>query len=286
MDSQAIDANARYLGVPTLLLMENAGRAIADECAQYKKIAVFSGCGGNGGDGLAAARILHARGHKIKAYALAGARTRECQKNFDILSNLDVSITQIRDSTQCENIKKEVSGCDAVVDALLGVGASGVVREPAKSVIGLINSLSCPKISVDVPSGSGDVKVEADTILALHSGKVAGSKIVDIGIPPEAELYCGPGDVYSAMPPRKVSSRKGDFGRVLVLGGSKDYVGTPTLVAKAALKAGADLVFVSAPAYACDHMAFDSNLIVRPLKSRNHFSEDDVDGLLELDFDV
>ncbi len=280
MDARALDINARYLGVPTILLMENAGRKIADECAPHADVVVFSGRGGNGGDGLAAARLLHAQGKKVRVYAVAGERSRECQQNVDMLSALDVGFHEVRDSSECEKIRAEVEGCDVVVDALLGAGVVGEVREPVRSLIALINSLACPKISVDVPSGDSSLKVAADTILALHQEKIPGSKLVDIGLPLEAQRYCGPGDVYLAIPKRRAEAHKGDFGRVLVVGGSKDYVGAPMLVAQAALKAGADLVILCCPEYVAEHMPYDPNLIVRSLASKKHMSEDDVSDIL------
>lgn len=285
MDSRAVDANTRYLGIPTILLMENAGRKIADECSSFKNIALFCGRGGNGGDGLAAARILHAQGKKVKVYALSGKRSKECQENFDVLSSLDANLSEVSDSSECEKIKNEVLSCDVVVDALLGVGVTGDVREPVKSIIKIINSFSCPKISVDVASGDENLKVEADTILSLHSKKTPGSKVVDIGIPKEAETLCGPGDVLCAIPPRKPSAHKGDYGTVLILGGSKAFIGAPALAAQAGLRAGADLSFIATPVYVCERMSYDPNVIVRPLGSKNHFSEDDVDLVLALKFD-
>jgi NAD(P)H-hydrate epimerase len=203
-----------------------------------------------------------------------------------MLSSLDVPLYEIADSKDCEMIKKDVDDYDAIIDALLGVGAKGQVREPVKSLISLINSLKCKKISVDVPSGDNETKVHADTILALHTEKVAGSKVVDIGIPPEAEHYCGPGDVYLALPEREPSAHKGDYGRLLVVGGSKSYVGTPVLVAQGALRAGVDLATICCPQYVSERMPYNPNLIIRPLRSKNHLTEDDLDVILEQNFDV
>jgi len=286
LKSKVLDINARYLGVPTLLLMENAGRKIADECESFKNIVIFSGRGGNGGDGLTAARLLHSQGKKVKVYALSGRRSQECQENFDMIKALDLQVTEVYDSSQCEIIRKEVGNCDVAVDALLGVGVEGSVREPIRSLIELINHLECGKISVDVPSGDDETSVKADIVLALHNEKVSGSKIVDIGMPPEAEKYVGPGDVYLAIPRRNVDSHKGDFGRVLIVGGSKRYIGTPMIVAQACLKGGADLVTIACPKIVAERIPYDPNIIVDPLKSKNYFSEDDVEKILEGKFDV
>jgi NAD(P)H-hydrate epimerase len=265
--------------------MENTGRRIADECAPFRRIVVFSGRGGNGGDGLAAARLLHSQGKDVKVYAVSGDRSSECRKNFERLTALDIELHEVSDSSECERIRGEVADCDVVVDALLGVGVMGDVREPIRSLIELINSLECRRISVDVPSGDANLKVKADTVLALHSEKVPGSKVVDIGIPPEAQRYCGPGDVYLAIPERRADAHKGDYGRVLVVGGSGDYVGAPALVARAALRAGVDLATICCPKYVAERMTYDPNLIVRPVNSEKHLSEDDLEVVLKQKFD-
>jgi len=286
LSSRAVDLNASFLGVPVILLMENAGRRIAEKCGDAKNVVVFAGRGGNGGDALVCARHLHNWGRKVKVYYLAGERSRECQKNLDILLKLDVASREVCDSSECETIRDEVKGYDLVVDGLLGVGVSGEVREPTKSLIELINSLSAKKLSIDIPSGSGDVIVKADVVVSLHTSKAPDAVVVDIGIPPEAEKYCGPGDVYTAIPLRDSSSHKGDFGRVLVCGGSSEYYGAPYLAAKAALAVGVDLSYLATPKQAADKIPFDADLIPIPLECEKYLCKDDVEKILENKFDV
>lgn len=287
MNSRAIDINCQYLGIPRLLLMENAGKGIAEIAKDFNRIAVFCGTGNNGGDGLVAARYLVGYGKKVKTYVINGKRTTECEKNFDILKNLDsVDIRIISDSVECNEIKDELKDFDLIIDALVGVGIKGSLREPLKSVIELINSSKPFKISVDVPSGDENLKVNPDITVSLHTAKVPNAKVIDIGIPKEAELYCGPGDVVLAIPDRKENSHKGDFGKLLVIGGSKNYIGTPTLVGRAALRTGVDLVTICCPRYVAEKMPYDPNLIIRSLKSDLYLKEDDVDNILELDYDV
>lgn len=286
MDSRALDMNARWLGVPTILLMENAGRRVAEKCGGAKDIAVFCGRGGNGGDGLACARHLHSWGRSVRVYYLAGERTAECQQNLDMLLKLDVFAREVVDSSECEAVKKELAGCDLVVDALLGVGVEGELREPVKSIVKLINSLPAKKLSIDVPSGDKENAVKADVVVSLDSPKTPDAVVVDIGIPPEAEKYCGPGDVYLAVPKRKATSHKGDFGRVLIVGGSAEYYGAPYLAASAALYAGADLSYLAAPKNAAAKIPFDANLIPIQLASEDYLTKDDVEKILEKKFDV
>jgi len=105
-------------------------------------------------------------------------------------------------------------------------------------------------------------------------------KVADIGIPEEAELFVGPGDLQM-LAPRRPESHKGDNGRILVIGGGA-YVGAPALTALAALRAGADIATVAAPSSVSDIVAsFSPNLIISPLTS-NVLVPDDVPIITEL----
>ena len=276
MDSKALDINSAWLGVPVEELMENAGKAVADECMSYQRIAFVCGRGNNGGDGLAAARILINNGKDVTVYYLEGKRTKLNSNNLEKIP--DNSKKSIDNS---ENLS--LDGFDLVVDALVGVGLDGEVREPLKSIIEIINACGAHKLSVDKPSAD---MVEADVVVSFHSAKVPGAIVADIGIPAEAELYCGPGDIVVALPTRKEQSHKGDHGRLIVLGGCREYIGTPTLVAQAALKAGVDLVTVCVPQYVADKMPFDPNIIVHPLESSDYITAEDAEKVLGMKYDA
>lgn len=279
--SKAVDMNSSYLGVERLVLMENAGKEISIKGREFDSIAVFAGLGNNGGDGLVAARHLAGLGKKVWVYTLSGNRSRECQKNFDIVQRMDsIEIITVRDSSDCERISLE--GFDLIVDSLLGVGVRGELREPIKSLVGVINESNAYKIAVDCPTPG----VEADLVLSFHIAKTPDAKVVDIGIPREAEYLCGPGDVFLALPERRGSEHKGDFGRLLVVGGSKDFVGTPSLVGEAALRTGVDLAIVCCPSYVAARMPFDPDLIIHPLDSESRLEKSDVDRILEVNFDA
>lgn len=286
MDSQVVDINCAYLGLDRLLLMENAGAKIAEKCIEYSSIAFFCGLGNNAGDGLVAARHLTGLGKKVRVYALEGIRSKQCQKNLDIMYKLDMSLQIIRDSTDCEKIADEIGGYAAVVDALIGVGIKGSLREPVKSIVRLINRAHAKKISVDLPTGDDENRVKADLIISLDTAKTEECVVVDIGIPAEARLYCGPGDVVSAIPPRSDDSHKGQYGRLLIVGGSIDYVGAPYLAASSAFNVGTDLVTLTCPAYVAQRIPYDPNLIVNPLNSKEYIESSDVDNILKKNFDT
>ena len=276
MDSRALDINARWLGVSTEVLMENAGKAVAGQCMGYSSIAVFCGNGNNGGDGLVAARILRKAGKQVSVFILDGGKSRLNELNLKRLEGGVVALKSAEDVP-------DLATFDLIVDALLGVGFRDDLREPLAGIVDRINASKAYKISVDVPSG---FKVKADKVISLHEKKVEGAIVADIGMPKDAELYCGLGDVYLALPERKSESHKGDFGRLLVIGGSRNYVGTTTLVAEAALRVGTDLVTILTPSYAAERMPFNPNLMVRPLKSRDFLTRRDVKDVLSMRYDA
>lgn len=284
------DLNAEFLGVPRLLLMENAGRSVADAICnrvkvEGKKIAVFCGQGDNGGDGFVAARHLAFRGAKVTVILVGdeeGIRTSEAKRNWNAIKAMfTVEKILVRDSREVVALEEKLGNIDIVVDALLGTGVRGEVREPIASAIDLINRIKGFKVSVDVPSGlnpdTGEVcgrAVKADLTVCLHAAKPAlpsspftgELEVYPIGIPPEAELIAGPGDLEAVKIRRLPESHKGDHGRVLVIGGGRDYSGAPALTALAALVTGVDIVVVAAPSSVADTIrAYSPNLIVRPL---------------------
>ncbi len=279
---RAIDTNSIYLGVSALQLMENAGRVVADEAGEFSRVAVFCGNGNNGGDGLVAARHLSSRGKIVSVYILEGKKTNANQKGVDVIRNLSsIKIETIKDSSDCNRVGKELKGFDLIIDALLGVGVKGEPREPIKSLVGIINRARAFKLSVDVPTPG----IKADLTVSFHIGKTDNAKVVDIGIPPEAELQCGPGDVLRVIPQRKGREHKGEFGRVLVVGGSREFIGAPVIAGRAALRTGVDLVTVMCPSYVAERIPFDPDLIINPLESEFYLGKEDVNSILDKEFD-
>lgn len=281
--TKVFDINSKYLGISLELLMENAGRELAREAENFSSIAIFCGTGNNGGDGFVAARHLASLEKKVKVFAIKGERTKEAQKNFELLMKLpSIEIFEISDSSDVLKLKEKLYNCDAIIDAILGVGAKGELREPIKTLVEFINSLKIFKISADVPTPG----LKADKVVSFHFKKSENAKVVSIGIPKEVETFVGPGDVLYALLKRKGDEHKGDFGRILIIGGSKNFIGTPILVAKAALKAGADISIVACPKYVSERIPYDENIIVNTLNSEFFLCPEDLDLIKKINFDV
>jgi NAD(P)H-hydrate epimerase len=279
-EMRALETNAEYYGISLLQLMESAGRNVAQETisrfSKEKKIAIFCGLGGNGGDGFVAARHLLTAGYSV-IVILAG-RGRDINheaalKNYLVLQSFQdkVMLIEVTDSSSIPKIAAKV-----VIDALLGTGTKGQLKPPISQVVEYINSLNAFKLAVDAPTGidsdTGEVlgtAVKADLTVTFHKAKLGLSKakkyvgelvVKDIGLPREIERYAGPGDVTLAIKSRSPTAHKGDSGRLLVIGGSEVYSGAPTLVSLGAMRTGVDIVYLAAPvktAYAISSMSPD-----------------------------
>jgi len=306
-EMRRIDVNCKGIGLIPLQLMENAGacvaRAVRARFGKEHSVAIFAGTGNNGGDAFVAARHLLDYHPKILLFGRArDIATDEARQNWQILQNLGADLREIRDSSELRtpNLNHETDTvADVIIDAMLGTGVRGGIREPIASAINLINASGAFVISVDVPSGFGsgpdhpdysdfEKSVHADLTVTAHRAKVGLSEcpeitgeveIGDIGIPARAEQVVGIGD----LPPgrdRSARSHKGDNGRVLVIGGGA-FTGAPALTALAALRTGADWVTVAAPRNAAGVIAgFSPNLIVHALSGAgSHLVHDDIDAI-------
>ena len=281
----AVDANAAALGVPRKQLMESSGNAVAREVRAVAdpdaSVALVCGRGNNGGDALVAARFLSAYDVTVHLLGRPGAvRTDIARENWDALANAEIQTETVTDASEFDVTGPGDIDPDVVVDAMLGSGIAGGLREPERTAATAINATDATVIAVDVPSGidadTGDptggdasVTVDADRVVTFHDEKPglaaldAAVTVADIGIPTAAERFTGPGDLLGLG--RESDSHKGDNGEVLVVGGGP-YTGAPTLSALAALRAGADLVRVACPeSVAGAVQGFSPNLIVRPL---------------------
>ncbi len=264
----AIEWNAEFLGVTRFLMMENAGRAVAHEILrrfkQLPSVAIFAGLGGNGGDGFVTARHLAPRCRIVHVITLGDPSTSlnaPAFQNWEIMTKMRHSINLhiIRDSSELPKIEATV-----VVDALLGTGVTGKPRAPIIKTLQLMNKMEGFKVAIDIPTGihpnTGEPTTKEaflpDLTVTFHRPKLGLRKnkervgkliVADIGIPPEAELYVGPGDVIRATQPRPIFTKKGDFGRLLIIGGSSQYIGAPILASMGALRSGVDLVYLAAP---------------------------------------
>jgi NAD(P)H-hydrate epimerase len=238
-----------------------------------RQIVILVGPGNNGGDGLVAARYLHDWGAKVHLY-LCGQRP-ESDNNYRLIQ--ERGITQIpavqdKDSASLDNI---LSSADMVIDAMLGTGKSqpleGVFRQTLERVKRAKETRSNLEIiAVDIPSGldantgtvdpaclSADVTVtfaypKVGLISFPGAGKVGKLIIADIGIPAGLDRdisteFITVEWVSSTLPARPPDANKGTFGKILVVGGSINYIGAPYLACAAAMRTGAGLVSLATP---------------------------------------
>ncbi|HLY61658.1 MAG TPA: NAD(P)H-hydrate dehydratase [Terriglobia bacterium] len=272
-------------GIPSLELMENAGRAAVEFLARRfaplaaQKVTVVCGRGNNGGDGLVVARLLGEQGTEPRVVLLADPASlkEDAAYNFKLLAAR--SAPEIASDVQAwRALKDSLAGTTLWVDAILGTGLSRPVEGYLAEVIRDLNNNFPPSkiVAIDLPSGlgadSGELigdSVRAGATVIFTAPKWAhvfppaceriGEWVVQqIGTPPDLlnedpELFLNltvPSDLAWLMRPRNVEAHKGDFGRVLILAGSVGKTGAAALAAKAALRAGAGLVTVATAASA------------------------------------
>ncbi len=287
-EMHAIELNAHFLGVSRLLLMENAGRAVAYEILRRFKhqpnVVIFAGLGGNGGDGFVAARHLATRCRYVDLIILgdpSNIQNPPAAQNWEIIKKMrhSINLQIVRDTSELPKV-----AADVIVDALLGTGVIGTPRPPFIKTLQLMNALNGFKVAIDIPTGihpntgqpTTDEAFQPDVTITFHRIKMGLVKnkdlvgkvvVADIGIPPEAELYVGPGDVIRATKPRSLFTKKGDFGRLLVIGGSMQYIGAPILASIGALRSGVDLVYLAAPSHVISAASSHSPDLI-PIKLR------------------
>ena len=275
MDRQTIED----LGVPGVVLMENAGRAVFEVVLDAYAdgdggpVAILCGAGNNGGDGYVVARHLHQLGVPCAVY-LAAPRERiqgDARINLDILDHLPVPIWELE--TDGEALDVAMERASVLVDALLGTGLNSEVRGRYRDIIEQANTSGAFKVAVDIPSGirADDgallgVAFEADVTvtfgapkrgLALRPGADAAGEIIvaDIGIPPQVVDAVDPkaelidwDELVDAVPRRARDGHKGRYGHVLVIAGGPGKAGASLLAGQGALHTGAGLVTVAVPA--------------------------------------
>jgi NAD(P)H-hydrate epimerase len=262
------DEGAQSLGIPGGVLMERAGVEMARATLEHfgspvgLRVLVVAGGGNNGGDGFVMARELHRAGASVVVFATKDEYEGDPQTNLEALRNLNIRFVD------ADGFEDELEEADLVVDALLGTGFQGEVREKEAGFIEQINVAAAEVVAVDVPSGvdgsTGEVwgaAVRADLTVCAHatklgcvvspgyeySGEVA---VVDIGIPPEADVEQGATwtDAYSLqglVPRREEGAHKYSAGALLVVAGSRMATGAAIMVAKGAQRTGCGIIFVA-----------------------------------------
>src|SRR6185295_4501514 len=310
------------IGIPSLVLMENTGRQVVAAMEAMhsdlleRRVAILCGRGNNGGDGCVVARTLVQRGVDVSVFLLGRvADVRgDARINLEILGRLGLTVVEIADSQAWELHFSQVSDCTLIVDAIFGTGLNAPVSGLIESVIADVNASGIPVVSIDLPSGlSADSpepigpSIEAGLTVTLGAPKLplvlppgelrAGDIVIaDIGIPADVlESVDGPrielltrGSMRELITPRSPDSHKGDYGRVLVVAGSRGKTGAAHLAATGALRSGAGLVTVATPASCLPIVAaMAPEYMTEPLREKDDgLDPRDVEHIIDIARDV
>jgi hydroxyethylthiazole kinase-like uncharacterized protein yjeF len=271
----------RYL-VPSILLMENAGRSFADELAKAcpgldsRRITVFCGRGNNGGDGFVTARYLALRGAKpsILLFSSPEKLRGDALSNWEMARAMDLPTHILPTPALAKSYLKKTAAPDVIVDALFGTGLSKPIGPDFRPMVEWINKASSNAFvaAVDIPSGlladsrtipgpavKAHLTVTFSALKLAHvvppASDLAGKVVlVPIGSPPalfENPEYrlnlIDPSQVRKALPRRARDSHKGSFGHIYVVAGSRGKSGAALMTGLAALRSGAGLVTLWLP---------------------------------------
>jgi len=274
-----IDQECIRRGTPVHVLMENAGRAVAEETrqilepAKQKQFLVLVGPGNNGGDGLVTARYLHDWGAQVSVYL---CRPRpEGDANLELVRQRNMSCIDAAQDKDLSQFSELLASADCVIDALFGTGKARPIQGIFAQVLDRVNQSKKKNpalviIAIDLPSGLDADTGKVDPVcpfadytvtlalpkmgLFLFPGaeRVGKLSIADIGIPAElaediaieliSDEWAG-----TVLPRRPLDANKGTFGRVLAVAGSINYIGAAYLACNGALRAGAGLVTLATP---------------------------------------
>lgn len=310
-----LDARAVARGVPSLVLMENAGRGATDVLERTlfggrmrgRRAVVLCGSGNNGGDGLVIARHLAVRGAEAQVF-LAGRGDRlspDASTNRSAWVGVGGSVVDLPPGSSLAPLVEATRGADVVVDALFGTGLDRGIDGWFAEVIGAVNAAPSPRFAVDLPSG-----LDADTGAALgvavqaavtatfaygkqglltpNGARLAGDvHVVDIGIPGAkvADLrgyaqLLEPDDAATWRRARAPGAHKTSAGHVLVIAGSLGRVGAPKLVARGALRAGGGVATIATWPEAAS--AIETSLLeVMTARIDREQASKSIDGILE-----
>ena len=272
--------------VASIDLMERAARvlsmAILDRYAG-RSFAVFAGAGNNGGDGLAVARMLHNAGCGVQAWVInpKGKLSPDCAVNLIRLQETTVMVVEV-----CDAFSMPSLGSDTIiVDALFGSGLNKPLTKGVYAdVIQGINSSLCEVVAIDMPSGlmgensasGNDTIVKASVTFTLQFPKmsllfpenapyVGDFSILDIGLSQEGIgklasnlSFTDEKDIKPLLRPRPGHSHKGDFGRALLVAGSRGMAGASVLAARAAMRSGVGLLTLHIPE--CNNVIVQSSV--------------------------
>jgi len=319
-----MDRAAIASGIPSLVLMERAAYGIYECAARVlgnvygKKIVIFSGTGNNGGDGLAFARIAKKEGADVHCFLTGdpGRMTADTAENYRLIRN--DGIDPVRFQPDNKSHADTVRDADLIIDAIYGIGFHGKLSGTAAEAAKIINTSKAPVIAADIPSGA-----EADSGIVSEGCVIADHTVTFTCLKPAlciqpAKSYCGEITVHDIgipqscideafesenarepyhsielidgsflrglLPPRKADSHKGNYGKVLVVGGRVGYTGAPYLAALSAYRTGSGLVYMAVPESIYEIEASKcAEIICLPFESSNGgFSSRAADSLISL----
>jgi ADP-dependent NAD(P)H-hydrate dehydratase / NAD(P)H-hydrate epimerase len=244
---------------------------------------VLCGTGNNGGDGLAIARLLHQRGHGVKAFVLHFGKefSADCEANLQRLQTMDRELVSI---VEPDTFITDIPANIVMIDAILGTGLSRPTEGWVAAFINQVNQLPNKKIAIDIPSGlPADILPDNDAAVIKADDTLSFQFYKRSFLHPESEIYAGrihildigldstfinathtlyktidAADARAIYQPRKPFSHKGTYGSAMLVGGSHGKMGAITLASKAALRAGAGLVNALIPA--CGYDIFQTAL--------------------------
>lgn len=259
-------------GISSVDLMERAAEKCAAWIKQYyspeRKLIFFCGCGNNGGDGLAIARMLYTTQCPLEVYILKAAkRSADCDINLQRLHQLKVMVNEIENEANFPEITED----DVVIEALFGTGLNKSIEGIAQMLVQYINKSEARVVSIDIPAGlfadessAGNTVIEATHTLSFQCNKLAFMlaenagytgkvHLLDIGLQQqyyndtETDFYTIDEQLLQPIfKPRQQQTHKYNYGHALLYAGSTNMMGAAILSAKACLRSGAGLVTVYA----------------------------------------
>jgi len=269
---QIDDYAINKLGIPGIVLMENASREIFQKISERiehlesLKIGFICGKGNNGGDGFATARHFANDGYQVVVIHVGTEKemSEDCRFNFEVLKKLSLSNRKIK-LKKFGSLKdlSSLKSCRVICDSLLGSGSHGALREPYLSIINYLNQLKATKVAIDIPTGLNadtgytEISFHADFTVTLGQlkkglffgdGHISSSEVDKggIGIPDSlydnftpTEFLVEPEDALLGLPIKAKNLHKYSAGKVLTIAGSGSLPGASVLASTSALKIGA-----------------------------------------------
>ena len=299
-------------GVPSLDLMERAGGGAAQVIASVragKGIAFLCGKGNNGGDGFVAGRYLQEWGGAVTCW-MVGERdelTSDSLRNLVKAEDAGVVVRSFRAGESDDELRSDLEKADVAVDALLGTGSHGSLRDPIRRLTRILNDSGKRTIALDLPTGmdADSGQVDPDCVRAsltitfgfpkrglysLPARDLSGDiVVVDLGYPEESiDVDTGVllwQEMRPLLVPRDPRGHKGTFGQVLVIAGSRGMTGAACLAAESALRSGAGLVKLVVPESVqelCATKLTEVMVFPAPGTAEGTFSPDSIDEILPL----